>query len=1408
MVELKGNVMMFEIATEVQEYLSNNNSHIVQQPSFYELMVARNVANAEEENHRLTQAELQAEAKKLEQQQQTAQKLREELDRKKKKVTIQRRKWRDEKRLLKSPSIHSTSPDDHISTSDLDEEEADDDEDGEELSGFGSPFVDDFQNPGASFKLRDAQIVSKITDVAHIANCSTSGLCILEKYPVSDEDQVRKFAIKLQSMNSDNVIRLYDFEIERNSGTFLSEYYSTTMSKFLTKNQGTVVQKEWIFAIALGLSVLHDANVVHGRIDLKNVVFVDGLIKIGGIIESNFALFKGKLHDSKGWSAPEVDLLDDIDDVDLKKYDVWCLGKLTCEMIYGEEQVSKYPDFEDFIYSVPEANSNPTLLSLLRAMLHPSPSQRPSSTRILSHPFFTSTNNSSIVTTIQQPPQNQPNTTTFSRYRQDFYELEFLGKGGFGSVVKARNRLDGRYYAVKRVLLKSRSGDDKILREVQTVSRLHHQYVVRYYQAWFEYADDEGFGTFGKKATVDETESDDVEESKEESVEFESDDESEEGTGDWMESREDRTNLEKEMGKRFLYIQMEYCEKKTLRDVVDDGLDDEEAWRLFRQILEGLAHIHSLGMIHRDLKPSNIFLDAAGNVKIGDFGLAVGLRDDKKWHHTPSGSQTASRKSITSGLVSEANSYADASFTGDIGTPVYTAPEIVSRAGKYNSKVDMLLPPKMEEEYISEALRTIVNKSNTVHYNRLVEAIFLQEPEAADQFSFEIGLGEMERAPVLSAVGIVRNAVTKVCLRHGAVELEPPIMVPKGGLYDQTNKKPVEYLDTSGTLVQLPFDLTLPFARYIARNSSNITKIKRFSFDRIYRSNIAGGQPRNVFECDFDIVSNVATNMVADAEVLKTVAEIIESVPISNADGYVIRLNHHTILDLILDRIGIPNDTTSRRTAYSILEQLDRPHKWSQVQAQFSSALQISKSQSELFNQFYKLHQQSTSLMLTVSTSSASNLGSSNSTASSASASNRKKSQQTFSDYLQKIQGMLMQTNRDREILRIKSSNSSVSNLTDAIRQLETLISNLGAFNVQFPVLFSPLLSYNSHFYQNGVIFQVLAQFKKKNEVVAAGGRYDALLHELRHPLSGTRTLYAVGAQIAVQRMIYDIATTQASTLEQLKQTHDHASVSITDLRRIRKCDVIVVSFSKGPETLMERMSISAECWANGIAADFGYEEVEVLSATQHFLSKGYVICIMIKQRGVDSMSIKVRNLLTKNETEVARTDLIDHLKEELHEIEAPLNSTHEADGEGTNVEMNRDAKLGQGNGAISSPSLGSWSLGPVSAIAPPALKQKPPKHKQKGIIRKVTRDVHSAVEQIARAPTLAVEIDLVILRRFVSIDIKDDDGFKRCLDACPSHIRSYLISVRENLRKLKDEKNECVWLYSIPDSTPIAFHL
>ena len=53
-----------------------------------------------------------------------------------------------------------------------------------------------------------------------------------------------------------------------------------------------------------------------------------------------------------------------------------------------------------------------------------------------------------------------------------------------------------------------------------------------------------------------------------------------------------------------LYIQMEFCEKSTLRSVIDEGLykNERRIWRLLREIVEGLVHVHSQVTSISDLK--------------------------------------------------------------------------------------------------------------------------------------------------------------------------------------------------------------------------------------------------------------------------------------------------------------------------------------------------------------------------------------------------------------------------------------------------------------------------------------------------------------------------------------------------------------------------------------------------------------------------------------------------------------------------------------------------------------------------------------------------------------------------------------------------------------------------------------
>jgi eukaryotic translation initiation factor 2-alpha kinase 1 len=75
-----------------------------------------------------------------------------------------------------------------------------------------------------------------------------------------------------------------------------------------------------------------------------------------------------------------------------------------------------------------------------------------------------------------------------SRYREDFVEGGVLGRGGYGKVVVATNKLDGNSYAIKKINFSGVSSTrfTRILREVKSLARLDHPNIVRYNSAWIE----------------------------------------------------------------------------------------------------------------------------------------------------------------------------------------------------------------------------------------------------------------------------------------------------------------------------------------------------------------------------------------------------------------------------------------------------------------------------------------------------------------------------------------------------------------------------------------------------------------------------------------------------------------------------------------------------------------------------------------------------------------------------------------------------------------------------------------------------------------------------------------------------------------------------------------------------------
>jgi len=75
------------------------------------------------------------------------------------------------------------------------------------------------------------------------------------------------------------------------------------------------------------------------------------------------------------------------------------------------------------------------------------------------------------------------------------------------------------------------------------------------------------------------------------------------------------------------FITMEYVPGEDLKSFIrrSGQLSAGKALSITKQVCEGLAEAHRLGVIHRDLKPSNIMIDREGNARIMDFGIARSL---------------------------------------------------------------------------------------------------------------------------------------------------------------------------------------------------------------------------------------------------------------------------------------------------------------------------------------------------------------------------------------------------------------------------------------------------------------------------------------------------------------------------------------------------------------------------------------------------------------------------------------------------------------------------------------------------------------------------------------------------------------------------------------------------------------
>ena len=171
-----------------------------------------------------------------------------------------------------------------------------------------------------------------------------------------------------------------------------------------------------------------------------------------------------------------------------------------------------------------------------------------------------------VTKTIETPAQEFKRGSTFA----DRYEIiEKLGKGGMGTVYKVEDTKIGQDIALKLIkpdIASDRKTIERFRNELKTTRMISHRNVCR----MFDLGDAEGTH----------------------------------------------------------FITMEHIPGEDLKSLMRrvKQIPEGTAISIAKQVCEGLAEAHRLGVVHRDLKSSNIMIDKEGNARIMDFGIARSLR--------------------------------------------------------------------------------------------------------------------------------------------------------------------------------------------------------------------------------------------------------------------------------------------------------------------------------------------------------------------------------------------------------------------------------------------------------------------------------------------------------------------------------------------------------------------------------------------------------------------------------------------------------------------------------------------------------------------------------------------------------------------------------------------------------------
>lgn len=169
----------------------------------------------------------------------------------------------------------------------------------------------------------------------------------------------------------------------------------------------------------------------------------------------------------------------------------------------------------------------------------------------------------------------------------------------------------------------------------------------------------------------------------------------------------------------------------------------------------------------------------------------------------------------------------------------------------------------------------------------------------------------------------VMDTIRQTFEQFGYAPLETPILSPAetilGKYGDEGDRLTYSFTDRGSRKIALPYDLTVPFARYVAANHPELPMpFKRYQIQRVWRAERPQkGRLREFYQCDIDIIGS--KELLCEAEVAKVITLVFERLKIGNIR---IKLNSRRLLNAVLSAYDVPEGKLL--PAIRIIDKIDK----------------------------------------------------------------------------------------------------------------------------------------------------------------------------------------------------------------------------------------------------------------------------------------------------------------------------------------------------------------------------------------------------------------------------------------------------------------------------------------------------